>query len=377
MIATANEHELKKFQLIKEDVLITKDSEDPYDIAVPALVVDTQPKLLCGYHLSIVRSNNQRLRGSYLFWVLRDTSIASQFHRQATGITRWAIATRHVKNSSIPLPPLSEQQHIAAYLDKTCAAIDKTIEAKQKQHEMLDALRKSIIHKAVTHGLGDSVDLKDSRVEWLGRIPKHWRVKRIKYLCEILRGKFTHRPRNDPRLYDGPYAFIQTGDIASVGKYVEAYKQTLNEEGFKVSKQFPKGTLVMTIAANVGDVAILNFEACFPDSIVGFYPHHNVNIHYLYYLFFGMRQALFSTSVLNIQHNLNVVRIGSLATVMPPLKEQCYIADYLDQKCSELSELQANIENQISTLEQYRKSLIHECVTGKRRITEADVQGQL
>ncbi|MBW2594033.1 MAG: restriction endonuclease subunit S, partial [Deltaproteobacteria bacterium] len=180
MIATANEHELKKFQLIKEDVLITKDSEDPYDIAVPALVVETQPKLLCGYHLSIIRSNNQRLRGSYLFWVLRDTSIASQLHRQATGITRWAIATRHVKNSSIPLPPLSEQQTIAAYLDKTCAAIDKAIEVKQKQLEILDALRKSIIHKAVTRGLDDLVELKDSWVEWMPKKPKNWKTCRIK-----------------------------------------------------------------------------------------------------------------------------------------------------------------------------------------------------
>ncbi|MEA2083512.1 MAG: restriction endonuclease subunit S [Thermodesulfobacteriota bacterium] len=100
----------------KKDVLITKDSEDPYDIAVPALVVETQPKLLCGYHLSIIRSNNQRLRGSYLFWVLRDASIASQLHREATGITRWAIANRHVKNGTIPLPPDTEQKFIVSYL---------------------------------------------------------------------------------------------------------------------------------------------------------------------------------------------------------------------------------------------------------------------
>ena len=124
----------------------------------------------------------------------------------------------------------------------------------------------------------------------------------------------------------------------------------------------------MTIAANVGDVAILNFEACFPDSIVGLYPRHNMDINYLYYLFIGMRQALFSTSVLNIQHNLNIIRIGTLPTVMAPKKEQCQIATYLDQKCSELTKLEANIEKQISTLEQYRKSLIHECVTGKREV---------
>ena len=269
------------------------------------------------------------------------------------------------------------QVRIAAYLDKTCAGIDKAIEAKQKQLEILDALRKSIIHKAVARGLDGSVELKDSGVEWLGRIPRHWETRRIKYLCDILRGKFSYRPRNDPRLYDGPYAFIQTGDVASAEKYIEEYKQTLNDEGFRVSRQFPKGTLVMTIAANVGDVAILNFEACFPDSIVGFYPPHNVDIHYLYYLFIGMRQTLFSTSVLNIQHNLNIVRIGTLPTVMPPIEEQRLIASFLDDKCSELKELNGNIVDQISALEQYRKSLIHECVTGKRRITEEDVQDQI
>jgi type I restriction enzyme S subunit len=325
----------------------------------------------------VLRPRNM-IVGKFLYYYTYNSVYRDYAEANMTGSAgQKRVSSRFINYTRIFLPGTKIQHRIVAYLDKTCAAIDKAIEAKQTQLETLDALRKLIIHKAVTRGLDDSLELKDSGVEWLGRIPKHWRVRRIKYLCDILRGKFTHRPRNDPRLYDGPYAFIQTGDITSVDKYVEAYKQTLNEEGFKVSKQFPKGTLVMTIAANVGDVAILNFEACFPDSIVGFYPHHNVDIHYLYYLFIGMRQALFSTSVLNIQHNLNVVRIGTLATVMPPNKEQCDIAHYLDQKCSELTALQFNIEKQISTLEQYRKSLIHECVTGKRRITEDDVQGQL
>jgi type I restriction enzyme S subunit len=150
MVATANEHELKKFQLLEGDVLLTKDSEDPHDIAVPALVIRTQPKFLCGYHLSIIRSNNQKFNGSYLFWALKDVSIASQLHREATGITRWAIANRHVKNSTISLPPDTEQKLIASYLNKKCVELSKLHEYIEQQILTLEQYRKSLIHECVT-----------------------------------------------------------------------------------------------------------------------------------------------------------------------------------------------------------------------------------
>jgi type I restriction enzyme S subunit len=150
MVATANEHELKKFQLLEGDVLLTKDSEDPHDIAVPALVIRTQPKFLCGYHLSIIRSNNQKFNGSYLFWALKDVFIASQLHREATGITRWAIANRHVKNSTIPLPPDTEQKLIASYLNKKCVELSKLHEYIEQQILTLEQYRKSLIHECVT-----------------------------------------------------------------------------------------------------------------------------------------------------------------------------------------------------------------------------------
>ncbi|WP_222620524.1 restriction endonuclease subunit S [Sphaerospermopsis sp. LEGE 00249] len=130
-------------------------------------------------------------------------------------------------------------------------------------------------------------EYKNSGVEWLGKIPGHWEVKKIKYISTILRGKFSHRPRNDPKLYDGDYPFIQTGDIAATDKYITTYEQTLNALGFAVSKQFPKGTLVMAIAANIGDVAILDFPACFPDSIV----------------LYSMRQAIEEGFILDVLQN--------------------------------------------------------------------------
>ncbi len=150
MEATANENEINKFQLLEGDVLITKDSEDPFDIAVPALVVASQPKLLCGYHLSIIRSNNNNVSGSYIFWALRDISIASQLHREATGITRWAIANKHVKNSTIPLPSLPEQETIADYLNEKCSGLSRLQANIEQQISALEQYRKSLINECVT-----------------------------------------------------------------------------------------------------------------------------------------------------------------------------------------------------------------------------------
>ena len=161
MIATATEGEIKKFQLEIGDVLITKDSEDPFDIAVPALVKETEEKLLCGYHLSMLRSINKKIDGAFLFWALKDEVIATQLWREACGITRWAIASRHIKNSIIPFPPKEEQTAIVAYLKKVCSDIDKVIELKvgkikiddtesNSQVNILRQYKKSLIHEVVT-----------------------------------------------------------------------------------------------------------------------------------------------------------------------------------------------------------------------------------
>lgn len=216
--------------------------------------------------------------------------------------------------------------------------------------------------------------MKPSGLDWAPEVPAHWQVQQIKRLCNLVRGQFTHRPRNDPALYDGSYPFIQTGNITAAEKYIRTHSQTLNEFGLSASKQFPRGTLVMSIAANIGDVAILDFEACFPDSMIGMIPGHKTNLDFLYYLMRSMRSIMLRSAVLSTQLNLNYVRIGTNFAPVPPLKVQAAIADYLDAKEHESHLISTTIEAQIATLTAYRKSLIHECVTGQRRITEADAQ---
>jgi len=284
------------------------------------------------------------------------------------------VSSRFLKNTRLFLPLLPEQQLIAAYLDASCAAIDAAVAAKRGQLEILDELRHSIIIRAVTQGVNPRADMRHSGLDWVPQVPAHWKVQQIKRLCSLVRGQFTHRPRNDPALYDGPYPFVQTGDITAAGKYIRTYSQTLNELGLSVSKRFPRSTLVMSIAANIGDVAILDFEACFPDSMIGMNPGHKTNLDFLYYLMRAMRSIMLRSAVQSTQLNLNYVRVGTNFVPVPPLKEQSAIAEYLDAKEHESHLISSTIESQIATLIAYRKSLIHECVTGQRRITESDVQ---
>ena len=210
--------------------------------------------------------------------------------------------------------------------------------------------------------LGSYKKYKDSGITWLRKIPEHWEIKRIKDIFNLTRGKFTHRPRNDAQMYDnGIYPFIQTGDISKSSKYVDSYKQTLNEEGIKVSRKFKKGTILMTIAANIGDVSILGFDAYFPDSIVGFITNYNKD--YFYYLLSTTKNELDTVKVTNTQDNLNLERLNALFKVVPLDNEQTQIANYLDNKTKAIDKKTKFLEQKIQKYKELRKSIINKVVT--------------
>lgn len=273
------------------------------------------------------------------------------------------------------VPPKEEQTAIAAFLDRKTALIDQAIDIKQKQIELLKERRQILIHKAVTRGVGSlsgvetpNVKMKDSGVEWIGEIPEHWEVKSLKYCTNIFRGKFTHRPRNDERLFDGNYPFFQTGDVARAGKFLSEYRQTLNEFGLRVSTLFPKGTIVMTIAANIGDISILDIDACFPDSIVGFEPVNYLERDFLYNSLLVMKEQFMSSTIKNTQMNLNVDRIGTNAIVIPSIEEQKQIVAFIETATSKIANAISLKEQEIEKLKEYKATLINSAVTGKIKV---------
>lgn len=282
---------------------------------------------------------------------------------------RWTINVEGMKNYEIPFPNIDEQNKIVAVINKKCSQIDELIAIQEQEIEKLKAYKQSLITEIVTKGLDHNAEMKESGVDRIGKTPSTNEVIKLKYITTISRGLFNHRPRNDPRYYDGTHPFVQTGDVARAGKYINTYSQTLNDLGTSVSKKFPKGTMTMTIAANIGDIAILNFDAYFPDSVLGCSPKKGFDQNYIYYVFCSLKEEFLKCSVVSTQLNLNVDRVKNIEiSVTRDILKQKMIADYLDQKSSLIDHLVKVKQFKIIKLNDYRKSLIYEYVTGKKEI---------
>ena len=273
-----------------------------------AVGLSTLNGMITGAYTRFICSSEITRRFLYLLYLAQDNG---KLLKPLYSGLRKVITKPTFLSARVALPPLPEQTAIVRYLDHVDRRILRYVSAKRKLIAVLEEEKQAVINQAVTRGLDPNVRLKPSGVEWLGEVPEHWEVRRLGQISGIRRGKFTHRPRNDPSLYDGPYPFIQTGDVAGASKMITEYRQTLNEKGLSVSAMFPRGMLVMTIAANIGDVAVLNFDACFPDSVAGFVPGKNMYRDHLYYLFRAMKSEFLREAPVNTQGNLNVDRIGS------------------------------------------------------------------
>uniref|UniRef100_UPI00356541DC restriction endonuclease subunit S n=1 Tax=Roseovarius sp. TaxID=1486281 RepID=UPI00356541DC len=316
--------------------------------------------------ISIVLEPKQILP-SYVHHLLRSVPFQEEFYRYGKGIVAdlWSTNYGQMKNIVLPIPSPEEQRTIAAFLDHETARIDRLIEKQERLIELLKEKRQAVISHAVTKGLNPDAPMKDSGVEWLGELPAHWTISQIRYISRAFRGKFGHRPRNDPYLYGGQFPFIQTGDVARADKLIFEHHQTLNERGAAVSERFPAGTLVMAIAANVGDVAILGFDSYAPDSVIGFKPGAGVKVEFLRYSLLAARDELVAASSENTQLNLNLERVGGIHAAFPPIQEQSALVDFLDCEMQRFDKLRAMAQRSSSLLHERRSALISAAVTGK------------
>ena len=357
----------KKMDLIRhlalpQDIVIAKMAEP---VARAAVVSKEYDEYVIVADCVKLTPNLKLVDLDFLIWAINADCVRENAELVSTGTTRIRINLGELKKLKVPYPTLPEQIKIREYLDHGTAKIDSLIAKQEKLIELLKEKRQAVISHAVTKGLNPDVNMKDSGVEWLGQVPEHWTVKSYRHASKIYRGKFGHRPRNDPAFYDGEYPFIQTGDVARAGKYITSYSQTLNEKGKEVSQLFPKGTLMMAIAANIGDLAILGFEAYAPDSVVGFKPNQDIDLEFLRYSFMAALPALEQISTQSTQANLNVERIGAVQGVFPSLNDQQEIVSYLDEMLNKYSVIEREMHKAIELLQERRTALISSAVTGK------------
>ena len=253
------------------------------------------------------------------------------------GSTMKHLTKKYFDNIMVSYTNLREQQRIASELD----LLSKLILRRQEQLEEFNILVKSRFNEM----FGDPV-LND-----MG-----WEIETLDKVGTIGRGVSKYRPRNASELFGGIYPFIQTGDVANSGNYIVDYHSTYSEFGLKQSKLWIKGTLCITIAANIAKTSILAFDSCFPDSIVGFIPGERTNNMFIHYWFSHFQKMLESQAPESAQKNINLKILSELKVILPPLSLQNEFADFVAQ----VDKSQLAIQKSLEELETLKKSLMQE-----------------
>ena len=260
---------------------------------------------------------------------------------------------------TLPLPPLSEQQRIVERIEELFAKLD---EAKERLQEVADsfAVRKAaILHKAFTGEL-----TKQWRRE-NGVSDESWEEKKLGEVGVLERGRSKHRPRNDERLFGGIYPFIQTGDVANADMFIEKHSQTLSDFGMQQSKLFVKNTICITIAANIGKVAILSYDSCFPDSVVGLTTDEKNSYKYVYYYLSTQQKELESKAPATAQKNINLKVLNDLDIPLPTLPEQHEIVRLIDDLLARERAVQQAAEQALASIDLMKKSILARAFRGE------------
>lgn len=193
-----------------------------------------------------------------------------------------------------------------------------------------------------------------------------WEIKMLSEVAKVQRGRFSPRPRNDPRFYGGNTPFVQTGDVVTSGGYIKHYTQTLNEKGAKVSKVFPKGSLLITIAANIGYTGVLTEDMACPDSLIGLVPNDDTSNYYLNYYLSTQREHMDRVASVGAQKNINIDFLNPYPISWTVLPEQQKIADFLGSVDAWLD----NLRQHKTALETYKRSMMQKLFTQQVRFKD-------
>jgi type I restriction enzyme S subunit len=308
--------------------------------------------------------------------------------RLASGTTFKEISGAKIATVPVPLTPTEEQRRIVEAIESYLSRLDAAVANLERAQAKLRAYRASVL-KAAVEGRLVPIEADVARVEnrdyepadvllkrilaerrrrweeaevaklkaagkapkdekWkakyeqplgpnsdgLPELPEGWSWATMPQLGELSRGKSMHRPRNDPRLLGGPYPFIQTADVKAADTWIRNYESTYSQFGLAQSRLWPVGTMCITIAANIAETGILTFDACFPDSVVGFLQEEPTITRYVEMFIRTARQHLDRYAPATAQKNINLQTLSDVAIPLPPLAEQRRIVEELDRLLS-------------------------------------------
>jgi type I restriction enzyme S subunit len=294
------------------DVIIEKSGGSPTQPVGRVIYFEAEGEYLCNNFTAVLRPKSDQLLGKYLLYMLyaaHQTGLTREYQNKTTGIINLQLQ-KYIDNFEIPLPPLSEQKRIASLLD----AADHL----RQQDKALIGEYNLLAQSVFLEMFGDPV-----------RNERGWEEVLFEEIGTLDRGVSKFRPRNAPELLNGPYPLVQTGDVANAGTFLREFKSTYSAIGLKQSKMWPRGTLCITIAANIAKTAILDFDACFPDSVVGFLPNEKTNVSYVFYWIGFLQKILEDSAPESAQKNINLRILRELSVPLPPLSLQQKFAEVI------------------------------------------------
>lgn len=323
-----------------------------------------------------------KIESDFLFRFLQSKFNFLNTNTRGTGIPH--VDPKILWNIDFPLPPLAEQQRIVAKLDGLFGHLDSLKQRLEHIPTLLKQFRQSVLTQAVTGKLTEEwregKELEDAdkwrkaiinersklnlpkrtpglvykKVDGSAEIPDNWTYGYLQNFGEFTRGKSKHRPRNDVKLFGGDYPFIQTGEVARSNGLITEYKNTYSEFGLSQSRLFPKGTLCITIAANIAETGILDFDACFPDSVVGYLPYKDYyTTEFAMYCLNVMQKDLEHYAPATAQKNINLGILFEVPFPIPSKEEQTEIilrVKALFAKADRIEAAYQNLKQQIDSL---------------------------
>jgi type I restriction enzyme S subunit len=302
-------------------------------------------KSCIGRGLAAIRGGGS-LDRNFLFYFL----LSKQDEISGTeGAVFASINKAEIQKINIPLPPLPEQQRLVRILDEAFEGIAIATANAEKNLHNARALFESYL-EAVFRQWGEG-----------------WAQKTLKQISTTFgRGKSKHRPRNEKKLYGGKYPFIQTGDIRNADHFITEYSQTYSEAGLAQSKLWPKGTICITIAANIAETGILGFDACFPDSVIGVIANpKEADVGFVEYLLQSFKVRIQAKGKGSAQANINMGTFENERFPFPSTTEQKQIVTKLDSLHAETQRLETIYRRKLAALDELKKSLLHQAFTGE------------
>lgn len=304
---------------------------------------------------------------TYYRYLFKSQSFISKMNNLTVGIREGKnIQYVDFANSQIPVPPLAEQERIAAFLDAECAEIDAVLEKTRASIEEYKKLKQAVITQVVTKGVRGDRPMKDSGIEWIGEIPAEWNKDKVIRVFSVI-GSGTTPKSSDENLFDGNTPWIQSGDINGENLFVT--KNCVSNsaiESYSALRVYQAPYLVVAMyGASVGNLSLSMIDACVNQACC-ILKKPTINLKFSFYIFKAVKDYLARKAVGGGQPNISQETIKQLWLPIPSADEQIEISNYLDEKCRSVDAVIAKKQQYLTEIENYKKSLIYEYVTGKR-----------